>query len=120
MAFTFCSACPIGNNRGDNREHWPWRVYFLVLGARPPQRALPKAQPRDAPVSAREILGQPPGCGGRPAGRLLKFSYETRQDDDKPRYSQDSSKCVDAVEGFEIAPDAEAHKEHRVGNPIGD
>ncbi len=60
------------------------------------------------------------GCGGRPAGHLLKFSYETRQDDDKPRYSQDSSKCVDAIEGLEIAPDAEAHKEHRVGNPIGD
>ena len=40
------------------------------------------------------------GCRGRPAGRLLKLSYEKPQNDDKPCYSQDSSKCVGAIEGL--------------------
>ena len=37
---------------------------------------------------------------GRPAGRLLKLSYEKSQEEGKPSYSQDSSKCVDAIEGL--------------------
>ena len=57
---------------------------------------------------------------GRPAGRLLKLSYEKSQEAGKPSYSQDPSKCVDAIEGLELAPDAEAHKENRVRNPISD